>query len=266
MEYEEIIDAASRSAGGLDREAAGRAVQATLQTLAERLPGGEAWHILRELPAELKPSMHNDSGPDAFGVDEFLHRVAEREGTDTETALRHARGVFDALGDALSPDVAAHLAASLPQTFAPLVAEAQDQFFDILPAGQFRDRVRARLGADEATARRVTEAVLQTLAERIARGQVEDLIARLDPPLHPPLLRGVAEAGPEARRMAEEEFLRKVAAREGTSADEAVLFDRVAPRVRAVFATLAEAVGAEEWADVTAELPAEYRGLIPPAA
>ena len=36
-------------------------------------------------------------------------------------------------------------------------------------------------------ARQVTEAVLETLAERIAAGQVEDLMAQLDPPLHPPL-------------------------------------------------------------------------------
>jgi uncharacterized protein (DUF2267 family) len=265
MEYEEIIDAASRSAGGMDRDAAGRAVQATLQTLAERVGGGEARQILRELPAQLKPSMLNDSDAVTFGIDEFLHRVAQREGTDAETALRHARGVFDALGDALSPEVTARLAASLPQTFAPLVAEARNQFFDILPASQFWDRVCARLGVNNAQARRITGAVLETLAERIARGQATDLIAQLDPPLHPALLRGVESGSPEAQHMAEEEFLGRVAGREEASMAEADLFDQVTAHVRAVFATLAEAVGAEEWSDVTAELPADYQDLIPPA-
>ena len=41
------------------------------------------------------------------------------------------------------------------------------------------------------------------------------------------------------------------------------LVDVVFKHVRAVFATLAEAVDAEEWFDMIAELPAEYSGLIP---
>jgi uncharacterized protein (DUF2267 family) len=66
--------------------------------------------------------------------------------------------------------------------------------------------------------------------------------------------------------MVVEEFLRRVAAREGASMAEADVFDQVPAHVRAVFATLAEAVGVEEWLDVTAELPDGYRGLIPSAA
>jgi uncharacterized protein (DUF2267 family) len=59
------------------------------------------------------------------------------------------------------------------------------------------------------------------------------------------------------------EFLRRVAAREGADVAEAELFDEIAGHVRAVFATLAEAVSSKEWFDVTVELPEEYRGLIP---
>lgn len=268
MEYQEIIDATARSAGGLDSEAAERAVQATLRALAERLPGGEARRIQQELPAELKPLVDKQETATAaaFGIDEFLRKVAEREGADIETALRHTRGVFSMFGDALSPEALTHLEASLPQTFIPLLAEARRGFVDMLPAGQFWDRVRAHLDVNGAQARRVTDAVLETLAERIAEGQVEDLVAQLDPLLHPPLLRGAASAGPQARRMAVEEFLRRVAAREGASMAEADMFDQVPAHVRAVFATLAEAVGVEEWLDVTAELPDGYRGLIPSAA
>jgi uncharacterized protein (DUF2267 family) len=89
MDYEEIIDAARQEAGGVSHEAAERAVQETLQTLNERLPRGEARHILRELPAELRPWIYTET----FGIDEFLV-VAQREETDIETALLHARGVF----------------------------------------------------------------------------------------------------------------------------------------------------------------------------
>ena len=73
-----------------------------------------------------------------------------------------------------------------------------------------------------------------------------------------------AAVGQAGRRMPPEEFLRRVAAREGADADEAGLMDRVSEDVRAAFVTLAEAVSGKEWFDVTAELPAEYGSVIPP--
>jgi uncharacterized protein (DUF2267 family) len=219
----------------------------------------------------MKPWVYTEADAEGFGIDEFLERVAKREGTDIETALRHARAVFAALGRALDADAVAHLEGSLPRTFEPLVAEAQQRFWDIMPADEFWRRVGQRLGPDQAPgedpgedrARRVTEAVLETLAERIAAGVVEDLAARLDPLLHPPLRRGIASSGPAARRMPLAEFLRRVAGRESADVDEAGLVDVIFVHVRAVFATLAEAVDAEEWFDMIAELPAEYGGLIP---
>ena len=264
MEYQAIIEAIQRESGySLSSNAAERAAQAVLQTLAERLPPGEVRHVLEELPAQLKPWVYAEPHGRAFDIDEFLDRVAKREGTDIETAFRHARAVFAVLGSALSAQEVAHLAASLPRTFEPLVAEAQNRFTDLMPADQFWSRVGQRLSVDQATARRVTEAVLETLAERIAAGQVEDLIAQLDPLLHPPLRRGLSSAGPDARRMPLREFLRRVAVREGASIDEAGLWDQIFDHARAVFATLAEAVSQKEWFDVAAELPSEYHGLVP---
>jgi uncharacterized protein (DUF2267 family) len=264
MDYQEIIELIGREAGGLPDDAAERAAEAVLGVLAERLPRGEARRLLQELPAEMKPWVYTEQDAEALDIDQFLDRIAKREDADIETALAHARAVFAALGQALSAETVTHLAASLPQTFGPLVAEAQGRFWDIMPAGQFWARVGQRRGLDETAARYVTEAVLETVAERIAAGQVEDLIAWLDPLLHPPLRRGMSSAKPGGRRMPLEEFLRRVAAREGADVDEAGLADRISEDVRAVFATLAEAVGSEEWFDVTAELPAEYSSVIPP--
>ena len=206
MDYEEIIEAIRHASGGFSSQAAERAAQATLQTLAERLPRGEAQHILQELPAELKPFVYTETEAEAFDIDEFLDRVAKREGTDVETALRHARAVFSALGRALSPKAVADVAAVLPQTFDPLVAEAQNRVLDIMPADEFWSRIGQRIGVGDTAARQVTDAVLETLAERIASGQVEDLIAQLDPLLHPPLRRGVSSTAPGARRMPLEGF------------------------------------------------------------
>src|ERR1700733_11046892 len=259
MDYEEIIEAIRQAGGGLSRDAAERAAQATLQTLAERLPRGEARHILQELPAELKPFIYTETDAEALDNDEFLSRVADREGTDVETALRHARAVFAALGrEAGEPR-----AAALPQTYEPLVAEAQFRYLEIMPADQFWDRVGQPLGLGRTEARQVTEAVLETLAERIAAGQVEDLMAQLDPLLHPPLRQGMASAPPGARRMSLEDFLRQVAAREGAGTDEEALFSQVFEHARAVFATLSEAVSRKEWFDIVVELPEDHRPLMP---
>jgi uncharacterized protein (DUF2267 family) len=111
-------------------------------------------------------------------------------------------------------------------------------------------RVQERAGLDATRASRAIEAVLETLGERIAAGEVADLLARLPVELHEPLRRGAA-ASPAARRMSLEQFLRAVAEREGTAPDVARRHSH------AVLATLRDAVG-EEFYDVSVELPPEY--------
>lgn len=265
MDYEQIITVIRRAAGGLSSEEAELAAHATLQTLGERLPRGEALHILRELPTQLKPWIYTVTDAAAFDIDEFLNKVADREDTDVETALRHARAVFFAMGDTLSAAEVEHLADSLPQAFDPLVAEAQGRYLDIMPADQFFGRVAVRLGVDDATARKITDAGLETLAVHIAAGQLDDLMARLDPVLHAPLRRGMS-AAPTAKRIPLEEFLRHLAEKEGADLDEAGLLEETARHARAVFATLAEAVSDKEWFDATIELPDDYRVIVPARA
>jgi uncharacterized protein (DUF2267 family) len=262
MDYEQIIEVTRRAAGGLSGEEAERAAHVTLQTLAERLPRDEALRIVRELPAQLKPWIYTATDAAAFDIDDFLNKVADREDTDVETALRHARAVFFALGDALSPAEVAHLARRLPQTFDPLVAEAEHRYLDIMPADQFYGRVGQRLGVDNGTARKIADAGLETLAMRIDARQAEDLIAQLDPVLHTPLRRGMSTAA-NAREMPLEEFLRQVAEKEGADSGETGVLEDIARHTRAVFATVAEAVSSKEWFDATVELPDEYRAIVP---
>jgi uncharacterized protein (DUF2267 family) len=97
--------------------------------------------------------------------------------------------------------------------------------------------------------------VLETLAERIAQGEVDDLISRVDRPLREPLRRGMAEAPGPARRMPLDTFLERVAKRAGVDPLDARSY------ARAVLTTLREAVGNEEFLDVTAQLPPEYAVL-----
>lgn len=139
---------------GLDADAAERAARATLTTLAERLSPGEARDLLEELPAEMKPWVYTESAAERFDTDEFLRRVAERAGVDVETAERHARAVFFALGRAVRADEIDDIAAELPQDFEPLIAEARHRFFTVMPGEEFLSRVAERTGLDIDGARR----------------------------------------------------------------------------------------------------------------
>ena len=83
MDYEEIIEAIRQAGGGLSRDTAERAAQATLQTLAERLPRGEARRILQELPAELKPFIYTETDAEALDIDVMdLRRHPDRPSAD----------------------------------------------------------------------------------------------------------------------------------------------------------------------------------------
>jgi uncharacterized protein (DUF2267 family) len=84
---------------------------------------------------------------------------------------------------------------------------------------------------------------------------VEDLIARLPLALHEPLRRGLAESGDDATSMPVDEFVLRVAEREG------VPEERAADHARAVLATLREALPDAEFRDIDAQLPAEYDPL-----
>jgi uncharacterized protein (DUF2267 family) len=252
MDYERFITIVEQGAG-IGREEAVRAAQATLQTLAERIDRGEARDLADELPAELAPWIATTTPPEGFDLDEFVRRVAEREGVDEATAERHARVVFDAMGRAISPKELFEMLAELPVEYAPMLPRGP--YVDVISAERFWRRVAERAGADDETARRATDAVLETLAERIAGGEVQDLIDHLPIPLHPPLRRGREHSGGKALRMSLDEFLDRVMEREGVDSERAI------DHTRAVLATLREAVG-DEFLDVRVQLPADYEPVL----
>jgi uncharacterized protein (DUF2267 family) len=74
-------------------EDAQRAVRATLETLRERLAGNEPSNLAAQLPPEVAPFVEGEGGREAFPVEEFYGRVAEKEGVGQEEAVKHARAV-----------------------------------------------------------------------------------------------------------------------------------------------------------------------------
>src|SRR4051794_20325073 len=168
---------------GVDRERAEQAVRATLQTLGERIDRNEARELASQLPPEIAPWLATASPAERFDADEFVRRVAQREGGVARAARRDAAAVLDALSRTVSRAEWDDMVAELPSGFAPLFPRGAD--IDAVDADTFLERVAERSGLDADGARRATEAVLETLAERIAGGEVDDLVERLPMELHP---------------------------------------------------------------------------------
>ena len=237
---------------GRMREAeAERATRATLETLGERLDEDEATELAAKLPGELGAWVLTARDRGDFGLDEFLRRIAEREGVDPATARRHAEAVFAALAETIGLERLTEIVAALPADYDELLPPGDSS--SVARTERFLRRVYERAPVrDETAARRAAEAVLETLGERIAAGEVEDLLARLPVELHAPLRRGARNSGGKAEQMTLTEFLERIADREGVTLDEA------RDHARAVFLALRELAGDDEFFDVVAELPSEY--------
>jgi uncharacterized protein (DUF2267 family) len=249
----------------LSPEEAERAVQATLRTLAERISGGEARDLAVQLPPEAAALLADGSKAERFDLEEFLRRVAEREGVDVNEAESHARAVFAALGRTVTHDELRDMTSELPKEFASLVASAQPPPREQpkrppgMPADEFFGRVAARAGMDRTAAVRATQAVLEVLGERISGGQADDLADQLPRELYQPLLVGKIRSHGAARPTSLKEFVDAVAEREGVPPADA------REHARTVLGTLREAVSDKEFADTVAQLPDEYRALLAPA-
>ena len=97
---------------------------------------------------------------------------------------------------------------------------------------------------------RATQAVLQTLGERLDAGEAKDLASQLPRELGTSL-----QTEEHAVRMSLDEFFKKVSDRSGADLPAAVYQTRV------VFELLQQAVSAGEIADVRAQLPSEWGEL-----
>jgi uncharacterized protein (DUF2267 family) len=114
--------------------------------------------------------------------------------------------------------------------------------------GQVQHRARMATTEDAVSA---TRATLQTLAERITRGQANHVAAQLPEELA--IYLSDAQAKPE--RFSLDEFLDRVASRENADMPDAVFHARVVVEV------LGEAIAPDEMEQLRSQLPAEYKPL-----
>jgi uncharacterized protein (DUF2267 family) len=264
VDYESFVATVEQEAHA-SREEAERAIHATLRTLAERLTGGETRHVAAELPPGAAEWLRDGNKAERFGLDEFVHRVAEREGVSEETAKEHAKAVFAALGRALDEQELHDMISELPKDFRELVAAARRTHEKAIrhrtqpiDADEFVRRVAERAGLEFDDAVLATTAVLEALGYRITKGEAEDIEAFLPRELHPPIDLGEAASGGAARRLTLEEFLDRIADL------EAVRREAAREHAHAVLSTLREALPQPEARDLRSQLPKDYWPLLSP--
>src|SRR5947209_16801858 len=103
MKHDEFIGRVQHYARLASRGDAERTTRATLETLGERLAGGEPKDLASQLPPEIGLHLLRCGGMgERFSLDEFYSRVSVREGEDLPTAAFHARAVIRVLSEAVS--------------------------------------------------------------------------------------------------------------------------------------------------------------------
>ncbi len=103
--------------GNIDsKDQALNAVRATLETLSERLKGGEPLDLAAQLPVALQGYVGVGQG-ERFDPDEFCRRVARREGIDEELARSHAEAVLNVTQEAVSSGEIRDVLAQLPREY-----------------------------------------------------------------------------------------------------------------------------------------------------
>jgi uncharacterized protein (DUF2267 family) len=93
MKGEQFIAEVKNLAELGSNEDAQKATRATLETLKERLAGNEPSNLASQLPPEVASYVEGEGGREAFSVEEFYGRVAQKEGVSYDEAVKHARAV-----------------------------------------------------------------------------------------------------------------------------------------------------------------------------
>jgi len=124
VQYDEFLAAVRQRAALADNREADRTTKIVLSTLGRRLAGDEPRDLAAQLPEQLKEPLLERTGPaenrDSF--DDFLDRIAEQEGPDTdpETAREHADAVVGTMAQFVTPGELEDLRSQLPSSYAPL--------------------------------------------------------------------------------------------------------------------------------------------------
>lgn len=119
MTYDDFINAVAERAG-VSTEQAITITNATLETLAERISGGEAKDLAAQLPGRLAARLAKSPTreyAEPFNLDEFIRRVSMGAGLEAAMAENAARAVLTTLREAVAGYEFRDMIAQLPKEF-----------------------------------------------------------------------------------------------------------------------------------------------------
>lgn len=95
-----------------------RAIRATLMTVGQRIPEGNAEDLAASLPMEIKWYLTGavQEHSQRFDWQEFVSRVSEIEGVDRPDAAYHAQVIMDLVGTLVPPSDLQQLRDLLPES------------------------------------------------------------------------------------------------------------------------------------------------------
>jgi uncharacterized protein (DUF2267 family) len=120
MQHDEFIGEVQARARLPSRGDAERATRAVLETLGERLAGGQPENLAAQLPEEIGRHLEGRQGVDKLSLDEFFEKVSERTGADLPDAIHQARAVIAVVGEAVSQGEIDKVRQQLPEEYGPL--------------------------------------------------------------------------------------------------------------------------------------------------
>jgi uncharacterized protein (DUF2267 family) len=121
MDLDRFLDLVQARAELRDRRQARTVADAALSVLGERLAGGEPRQLGAQLPPELADAIQTRGPGEPFGADEFVRRVAERDGSDLARAWSDTSAVLTTLSEAVGPGERADLLAQLPEELQTMI-------------------------------------------------------------------------------------------------------------------------------------------------
>jgi len=123
MEYHELIDRVMKETNLQSREETAKIVEATLETLGERLSKTERENLAAQLPNELKGNLLKRHATDRFLLEEFYNRVSARADLGYPEAVKQCQAVMAILREAISPGEWRDVLSELPGEFKELFGE-----------------------------------------------------------------------------------------------------------------------------------------------
>ena len=117
MNYLEFIELIGRRGRIEKSEDVSRAVQSTLETLAECLPASQLKRLAEKLPREAAMYLEFRRDQEEFSVHEFFERVSERSNVDKPIATQRAWAVLSVVEQQLSLQEFNELRSALPKQY-----------------------------------------------------------------------------------------------------------------------------------------------------